>query len=153
MPQHLFAWQWGEPVRHLVWMLWDETKRTIISWSRKITKNFILDLLQWPKRLNTDFNQGSADRLHELQITPTQQSLPKSNKSQSRQSPVWTRLNRFKKMNHGRNETVFETGQYQDAIIMLLFFKINLNIQIYKSQKRKRILGPFTWLLFPSTSS
>ena len=73
-------------------------------------------------------------RLHELPITPTQQSLPESNKSQKssksslnqiepvQENESWSEWNNF-----------WGTGQYKDAIIMLLFFKINLNIQIDNS--------------------
>ena len=73
-------------------------------------------------------------RLHELQITPTQQSLPESNKSQKSSK---SSLNQIEPVQENESwsewNSFWGTGQYKDAIIMLLFFKINLNIQIDKS--------------------
>ena len=139
MHQHLFAWRWGEQVRHWVWTLWDETKRTIISWSRKITKNFILDRLQWPKRLNTDAYEITPTRItnhaYTTVITRVKKESKSSKSSLNQIEPVqenesWSEWNSFR-----------GTGQYKDAIIMLLFFKINLNIQIDNliGSKKERI--------------
>ena len=145
MHQHLFAWQWGEQVRHLVWTLLDEIKRTIISWSRKTIKNSTLDRLQWPKKLNTDAYEITPTRItnhaYTTVITRVKKESKSSTSSLNQIEPVqedvsWSEWNSFR-----------GTVQYKDAIIILLFFKINLNIQIDNSVTEFRsdseIIGNF----------